>query len=418
MADVDVSRARALMAAGGLDGLIVVKPENVQYVSGVHPGPASWLWRRAGPAIVLLPADDALMPAAVIPDTQEIAFRQGSDIRDLRTHPLWIEIDDVSGLLTADRPIEDTIRIAAQRRPKPAVRPGTYDLDHCLRLLAALVGERGLERGRLGIELDFIAANDLRAFQAHLPNATLVDSSRVFAELRAIKNAREIAALRLGAELTEAGIRHAVAHLAPGMPAAAVALAYRAGVIAAASERRLTSLEATWDIISVGPQPWGRGMTTAQVEEGALLKFDVGCTVAGLEADMGRTFVFGRARAEQRRIQDGLLQAHDAARAVMRPGIPIGEVFRAALEGMRRAGFPTYTRGHFGHSLGSDYGHEEWPYIEAAERRALEPGMVFALETPYYIDGLGGFITEDQILITPEGHENMSTLPRDLVEVR
>ncbi|MBI2322442.1 MAG: aminopeptidase P family N-terminal domain-containing protein [Chloroflexi bacterium] len=303
MADVDIARARALMAAAGLDGLVVVKPENVQYVSGVHPGPASWLWRRAGPAMVLLPADDALAPAAVIPDTQEVAFRQGSDIRDLRTHPLWIEIDDVSGLLADDRPIEDVIRVAAQRRPKPADRPGTYDLDRCLRLLSDAVRERGLEHSRLGIELDFIAANDLRAVRDRLPHARFVDSTRVFAELRAIKNAREIAALRLGAELTEAGLRNAVAHLAPGMPAAGVALAYRAGVIEAARERGVASLEATWDIISVGPQPWGRGMTTAQVEDGALLKFDVGCTVAGLEADVGRTFVFGRAREYQRRIQ-------------------------------------------------------------------------------------------------------------------
>ncbi|MBI4507013.1 MAG: M24 family metallopeptidase [Chloroflexi bacterium] len=418
MADVDMARARALMAAAGLDGMVVVKPENVQYVSGVHPGPASWLWRRAGPAMVLLPADDALAPAAVIPDTQEVAFRQGSDIRDLRTHPLWIEIDDVSGLLADDRPIEDVIRVAAQRRPKPADRPGTYDLDRCLRLLSDAVRERGLEHSRLGIELDFIAANDLRAVRDRLPHARFVDSTRVFAELRAIKNAREIAALRLGAELTEAGLRYAVAHLASGMPAAGVALAYRAGVIEAARERGVASLEATWDIISVGPQPWGRGMTTAQVEDGALLKFDVGCTVAGLEADVGRTFVFGRAREYQRRIQDGLLQAHDAARAAMRPGVPISEVFHAALAAMRAAGFPTYTRGHFGHSLGSDFGHEEWPYIEAAEHCVLAQGMVFALETPYYIDGIGGYITEDQILLTPQGHENMNTLPRDLVEVR
>jgi Xaa-Pro aminopeptidase len=417
MADIDLARARALMAAQGMAALLIVKPENVQYATGVHPGPASALWRRAGPAVVVLPADDALAPAAVIPDTQEVAFRQGSDIADLRTHPLWIEIDDVTGLALGERPIEAILQAAARRRPKPVVRPGTYDLDQCLHLLGDILQERGLDDQRLGIEMDFIAANDLRAFQAQLPRATLVDSSPLIAELRAIKNEREIGALRLGAMLTEAGIRHAVASLRPGMPAAEVALAYRHGVIEAARARGVTSLEATWDIISVGPQPWGRGLTTAQVEDGALLKFDVGCIVAGCEADMGRTFVFGRARDYQRRIQEALLAAHDAGRAAFRPGVPVRDIFRAALAAARDAGLPLYTRGHFGHSIGSDYGHEEWPYIEDRETRLLEPGMVFAFETPYYIDGLGGYITEDQILVTAQGHENMNTLPRELVEV-
>lgn len=417
MADVDLARARRLMAEQGLAGLLVVKPENVQYVTGVHPGPASSLWRRAGPAVAILPADETVAPAAVIPDTQEAAFRQASAIEDLRMHPLWIESDDVTGLLGEGRPVEEVIRIAAGRRPKPSRRPSTYDLDGALSLCAEALRERGLAERPLGIELDFIAANDLAAFQRHLPGARLLDSSRIMAELRAIKNHREIDAFRLSTELTEVGIRTAVGALAPGMTASEIALAYRAGVIGVARERGMTNLEATWDIISVGPRPWGRGMTTAHVEDGAVLKFDVGCIVGGCESDIGRTFVFGRASAEARGIHAGLARAHEAGRAQMRPGVPISAVFKAALETMREAGFPSYTRGHFGHSIGSDFGHEEWPYIARDEGRPLEPGMVFAFETPYYVDGIGGFIVEDHILITAQGHDNMNSMPHELTEV-
>jgi len=47
----------------------------------------------------------------------------------------------------------------------------------------------------------------------------------------------------------------------------------------------------------------------------------------------------------------------------------------------------------------------------------LEPGMVMAFETPFYVDGVGGFIIEDQLLVTEAGHETMNTLPYDLLEI-
>jgi Xaa-Pro aminopeptidase len=43
--------------------------------------------------------------------------------------------------------------------------------------------------------------------------------------------------------------------------------------------------------------------------------------------------------------------------------------------------------------------------------------MVIAVEAPYYVRGVGGFIIEDQFLVTPQGLELMSPLPRDLLEI-
>ena len=43
--------------------------------------------------------------------------------------------------------------------------------------------------------------------------------------------------------------------------------------------------------------------------------------------------------------------------------------------------------------------------------------MVLAYETPYYIKGLGGFIIEDQVLITENGIEVMAASPRDLIKI-
>ena len=81
------------------------------------------------------------------------------------------------------------------------------------------------------------------------------------------------------------------------------------------------------------------------------------------------------------------------------------------------AGFTTYGRGHIGHGVGASIWSEEWPFISADAIVTAEPGMVFALETPYYIKGLGGFIIEDQILIMANGVEVMAALPRDLTVI-
>lgn len=43
--------------------------------------------------------------------------------------------------------------------------------------------------------------------------------------------------------------------------------------------------------------------------------------------------------------------------------------------------------------------------------------MVLAFETPWYVDGVGGMIIEDQLLLTADGHEITNWLPRGLVSV-
>jgi Xaa-Pro aminopeptidase len=86
---------------------------------------------------------------------------------------------------------------------------------------------------------------------------------------------------------------------------------------------------------------------------------------------------------------------------------------------VRESGFPSYARGHFGHGLGASIWSEEWPYTAADSEVVLEAGMVMAFETPWYVDGIGGVIIEDMLLITEDGAETLAgaTLPHDLIEL-
>ena len=67
--------------------------------------------------------------------------------------------------------------------------------------------------------------------------------------------------------------------------------------------------------------------------------------------------------------------------------------------------YETIIRGHQGHSISMGPATAEAPYINAAETRPLEAGMVLAMEVPCYIDGVNGFNIEDMVLITENGCE-------------
>jgi Xaa-Pro aminopeptidase len=116
-------------------------------------------------------------------------------------------------------------------------------------------------------------------------------------------------------------------------------------------------------------------------------------------------------------VYDALHKSFEAGLAALQPGVPLSTVYQTVATTMWDAGFSTYNRGHFGHGVGASIWSEEWPFISADAMAMAEPGMVLAFETPYYIKGLGGFIIEDQILITETGTEVMAPMSRDLIEV-
>lgn len=410
---VDRQRAQLLLAEAGIDALLVVQPENFAYVTGGPPGIAA-LWRRAGAAIAIVPADATAEPIAIVTDFGEGPFRRSSTLRDVRTHDAWVDNVDVAARLPSNRPIAELINETQPERLRGFHRPPTYDPRRAFTLAREALAERGLARARLGVELDFLPVNDLRLIEAALPEATLVDSSPVFDRLRMVKTPAEIALLRTGAQLAEAGIRAVMARLHVGQTRAEISELWRATVLAEAKQRGIGNLTGQWDYTAVGPDPWS---PHGVVEHGSVVKIDVGCVLAGYSSDSARTFCFGRASAHARAIHDGLRAAFEAGRTAFRPGNTLGDVHAACVAAMRAHGFKTYMRGHFGHGIGQNVFSEEWPYTGHGVDIALEPGMVMAFETPYYVNGVGAFIIEDQLLVTADGHETMNTLPYDFLEI-
>ncbi len=411
---LDRHRAARLMQEQGLSALVLAQPESITYATGAFPGVAAF-WRRAGAAFVIVPHDGPM--TAIVGDLQVEAFKQQSQIDDVRSHRIWVETGHF------DRQSDDSENVAralvnrdvAMGKRVRESRPAQFDTGTSVGLLRDALAERGLLKARIGFELGFVAARDMTIFTSVMPEATWVDATNLVERLRAIKAPKEIEYLRTAAEFSRAGVSALVEAIAPGMDAAGMTAIWREAALAEAGRRNLPPPASAWAYIAVGGDGFAPG---GPAQTGDLIKIDVGCVIEGYSSDGGRTAVMGSAGPAERKVYDALRKSFGVGFAMLQPGVALSDVYRMVAITMWDAGFSTYGRGHFGHGVGASIWSEEWPFISADATAVAEPGMVLAFETPYYIKGLGGFIIEDQILITESSTEVMAASSCDLIEVR
>jgi len=399
------------MAEAGLDALILLSPESFYYATAAPAGVAT-MWRTAGAVAVIVPANANDPESAVVSDLFADMFRRSSHITDVRESSIWVETTSVD-IIDPDLSATDLIERAwaSAGRTADFTRPTTFDPVNCYQHLADVLSERRLAGSRVGYEGTALTMNEYDLFQRTLPGTELIDASKLIASLKMVKSKSEIDNLRQAVQLAEQGIHGVQESIKAGITRNELAVSWQNAI---EHHRQDISLTDTWEYISVGPNPWGGNKA---VQSGDLIKVDVGCLVDGYTSDTGRTFVFDRPNAIQTELYNALLAGFTAGSELLRPGVALADVHRTTLAAIRSAGFPGYTRGHFGHGLGASVGSEQWPFISADATVVFEPGMVMAFECPWYINGLGGMIVENQLLITDDGHEMMNTLPLGLTVI-
>ncbi|MGH7575244.1 MAG: aminopeptidase P N-terminal domain-containing protein [Longimicrobiales bacterium] len=292
---------------------------------------------------------------------------------------------------------------------------------------------------------------------------TLSDYGLVLNELRLRKDAHEVAAIRAAAQISVESFNDAAAVIRPGAGEWQVE-----GQVERGFRTRGASGPAFSTIVAAGVNATVLHYTdnACTLDDGELVLIDAGARNGMYCADITRTFpVGGRFTAEQRVLYDGVLAAHDAAIAAVRPGATIRDVHDAALEKLlatlielgyirgsvaelmrkersraaaakrrkrtgskRRDGrddteYKPYFPHQTSHWLGLDV-HDVGDYVVAGEPRALEPGLVLTVEPGLYIPReatIGppslvgtGIRIEDDVLVTSDGHDVLTgALPLD-----
>jgi len=152
--------------------------------------------------------------------------------------------------------------------------------------------------------------------------------------------------------------------------------------------------------------------TDYRLQSGDIIHLDIGCTYQGYCSDLAGVFIMGNPSTKEQTVYEAMLKAKQRGIEIIQPGIPASEIFRASLEAAHTI-LPEYQREHIGHGLGLEV-HEE-PILRRDNEMLLEPGMVLCVEhRPYLPAPLGAFHVEDTIVVTSNGYEQLTHVPREL----
>lgn len=279
----------------------------------------------------------------------------------------------------------------------------------CGRHLAGRAASAGVQR--LGFESHVVTVDGFDALADEAGAAELVRAPRTVEALREVKDAGEVALLRLACEAADAALADLVERggLRPGRSEREVGRELEALMLDHGADG--VSFETIVAAGSNSAIPHHRP-TDAVLAAGDFVKIDFGALVAGYHSDMTRTFVLGKAADWQRDIYQLVAAAQQSGRDALQPGAVLSEVDGAARQVIVDAGHGD----HFGHGLGHGVGLQihEAPGISASAAGTLRAGSVVTVEPGVYVPDRGGVRIEDTLVVGTQGPELLTRFPKEL----
>jgi Xaa-Pro aminopeptidase len=362
-------RLAQTLAAEGIDALLLSNPINVTYLTGFS-GESSFL--VLGRERVLLVSDARF--------TKQIA-------------------EECPGLESHIRPPAQSVHQAS----------------------AEVLTKLGFQR--IGFEPGHLTVGEWETLRELTPAVAWKPCRDAVENLRAIKDMSELAEIRAAIHIAERAFNAFCALLRPEDSEKALCDALEHYV------RRCGGWSTSFpSIVAVGERAaLPHAPPTDRTVDGAeLLLVDWGASGRFYKSDLTRVLVprtnsafargskgsslfSGETKLEQ--IYEVVLRAQRQALERIRPGVKGQEVDAAARSVIADAGFGDF----FGHGLGHGVGLQihEAPSLRPNSDVVLQAGMVITVEPGIYVPGWGGVRIEDDVVVTPEGCEILTTVPKD-----
>lgn len=370
-----LENAQRLMAAEGLDLLLLTTEPDVRYFSGF----LTQFWQSpTRPWFLLVPA--AGKPVAVIPGIGAPAMER-TWIGDIRSWASPNPADEGLSLLT------DTIREHAGDSTRIGLPSGP---ETHLRLPLA-------EYDRL---------------RARLPGATFRDDAGIVRSLRIVKSEAEIAKIRTACEIVSGVFEDWSRWLAPGMTEREVFRRFKVACLEAGAD------DVSYLVGGAGPGGYGDIISPPSerpVQEGDVLILDTGTLHDGYFCDFDRNYAIGEPSDTVSRAYRTVFAATEAGLAAARPGATCADLFRAMAAVLSEGGAGAGNVGRIGHGLGMVL--TEWPSITADDRTELVPGMVLTLEPGLEYAPGRMMVHEENIVIREGGAELLTRRAPDVMPV-
>jgi Xaa-Pro aminopeptidase len=380
-------RLAALMAAAGLEALILTQEEAVRYLSGYNS--VVWAVGRWLPTVLVA-------------------------TRDPRDAVLFGSVFD--GGCAAGTAWTETV--------------GYADMAELPALVTGHLARLGVASAAVGVEYgpgsimnvpQFIAADLLRLASDPVPR----DASPLVHALRMVKSPAEIDRVRRAVASAAAGYQAALEAAKPGMTekelvSIIAATMYSTGSTAGTRPVFVNSVSGR-ERYSLVDTP----ASDRRISAGDIVFIDGGAASDGYVSDILRLIGVGPLRAEDRRYAEVAAAATATMVGAVRPGVRVSDLLRAAVADVAAAGITTPVGVVAGHGIGLELWERPLvkEHADPDEDVSLRPGMVLCLEPilapPHPDGGLAGiFVIEQQVLVTGAGCEVLSAaLPARLWEI-
>lgn len=366
-----------LLKQNQIDVLLAQSPENFTYVSGAssHQHTVS---RQPGFACAIVFASEA-KTALIGMDFETPSFNY--ELFDIHSFSTWV----------GNRTLQEI-------EHKEQAKPFVTIMDQ----IKSVISKHQLSNGCIGLELDYLPANFYLQLQNAFPNATFVNVSPLFIELRIIKQPDEIDFMKQLITISDEALAYTSRFVKEGMSERDLFNIYCVKVM----EYQL-AFPSGWSSFTTGSNAGKLGRSTdAIIQPQDVVKFDGGVNGDTLfyTTDFSRSWLMSQVDPWLVRIKKNLLDAHSMMLDTCKPGVALKDLFTIGYEYTKKE-FPFYVRGHLGHGISMGPQTAEPPFISATQEGVLKPNMILSLENPMYITGYNGFNIEDMILITETGFE-------------
>jgi len=270
-----------------------------------------------------------------------------------------------------------------------------------------------LDGKRIGVDPRQLRLMEFRHVKAGAPEADYPDGSDLLSGLRLKKEKAEVEAMRRAVQIAQDALEATIPSIKMGMTEKELSSELVMQLLKHGSEPEMPFAP----IVSGGTNSANphASPTERKLQAGDLLVIDWGATYDGYISDLTRTFAVGEVDEEYKKIHKIVQEANAAGRLTAKPGVPCANVDKAARDVIEKAGYGKYFTHRTGHGIGME-GHEE-PYMRGDNMQLLEPGMAFTVEPGIYLPNRNGVRIEDNVVITDDGADVLSDMPREIIVV-
>lgn len=389
---IDKNRAYELMERYNIDALVASSPENVIYTSGFESLGQKVI--RGTQVYVVLPRRKEIEPSVIssIGEADLIADRP-SWITDLRFYGTFYYELARELPTNTDRRLNQLLKIESE--------------EEAVRALIKALRDKELGDKKLGIDESGISYTILERIRSELSGAEIMAGNDFFRELRMIKNVREIELLEKSASITEKALEATTDVIKEDVTEKDLVRVFESYLVKNGAYPLFT-------VIGCGSRSALPNVNASdyKLKKGDLIRFDVGCVYKHYCSDMARIFALGEVSDRKKKYYNAVLVGEQEAINQIKPGIKACDIFKVAVESVRKAGLSHFQRHHCGHGIGIEC--YDPPLIGPKDDTPLQEGMVLDIETPYYELGFGGLQAEDMIVVTKDGFRYLTSSSRDL----